>query len=94
MLIPDDSEPITVEHKNGFVDMLGDTISSHQYKLMFALFIIFIFVNSDVFIGRVLGRVSGATEFNTTTNYGSMLQALFLVISYIIMETLIKNEVI
>lgn len=90
----EDSEPIVVEHHAGFVNMLGDSIGGMGFKMMAILLLLFILVNSDVFVMRILAKVNGAVDLNAATNYGTIIQGIFLVMAYIVLDTLVKNNVI
>jgi|SRR5579883_3683017 len=66
-----------------------------NYKMLLFLFIIFIFITSDIFVDKILSRINGTVEHtNITTNKGTFIQGLFLVLFYIIMDMLIKLGVI
>jgi hypothetical protein len=58
------------------------------------MLMLFLFLSSDVFIGRVLTPFSGAVDFKTPTSYGVMLQGLFLVLFMTMLDALIKQKII
>jgi hypothetical protein len=55
----------------------------------FFLFVIYLFVNSEVAFTRIFKDISGASDDGATTNtYGTFLQALLLVLLYFIIVQL------
>lgn len=53
-------------------------------KGLAALFLLFLFVVSDVFVGGVLGGFGGATRGRSPTAYGVVLQGVFLVFFFVV----------
>ena len=53
-----------------------------RLKGLVALFLLFLLVVSDVFVGGVLGGFSGATRGRSPTAYGVVLQGVFLVLFF------------
>lgn len=49
---------------------------------MFFLFLIYLFVNSEVMLQRVFHEIPGATGALTTNSYGTILQGILLVFMY------------
>jgi hypothetical protein len=95
--ISDDSTPITVSKKERPDDLgaiLKDMVCSVNYKLLGLLFLIFLFVTSDVFMVRVLDNFSDALDYKSPTNRGIMIQGIFVIIFYVIADALIKHNVI
>lgn len=64
-------------------------INFSYFKSLIALLIIFIAISSDVFIDKVLGRISGASEHRSPTSKGVGVQAMFLIISMVIIDMII-----
>ena len=92
-----DSTPITVSKKNrpdDFAGMAKDMICSFNYKLIFILFLLFLLVNSDVFMVRVLEKIDNAYDFKSPTSYGVVIQGVILVMLYMVADVLIKQDVI
>lgn len=63
-------------------------------KHVLALFVIFIFVVSDVFTNSVTSGFRGAVEGRAPTAYGVAVQGVFLVIFYVLVLHLIEAGVI
>lgn len=85
---------IIVEEKSGLHNLAGAAASKLQWKLFGFMFIVFMFVNSDVFISRVLSKIDGATDFKDVTSYGTTLQGLLLVLACIMFDVLVKYNIV
>ena len=48
------------------------------------LFFVFLMVCSDVFDARILSKIPGASNMGVATSTGTIIQAMFLIVSYII----------
>ncbi len=66
-----------------------------NYKLLLALFLMFITVSSDVFTNSVVaGFGASAVRGREPTSWGVVIQGIFLVLGYVLMVYLTENEVI
>jgi hypothetical protein len=64
-------------------------------KLIFGLFLLFLFVVSDVFVNNVVSGFGEKTvKCRSPTAWGTVLQGVFLVIGYIILLHLIDRQVL
>lgn len=64
-----------------------------SYKLYAVLFLIFMILQSHMFIENVLIKFEGAVEgTHTITQYGKIIQGIVLIITYAGIITLIDNE--
>ena len=88
-IIPDGGSP-----KDNYLDMLVDAIQNIPYKWLGYMFVIFMIVSSDMFIIRVLSKFSGAVDLKTPTNWGTVMQGLFLVLAMLVITGLIQQNVI
>lgn len=91
-----DSDPITVCKKgpDDFTKMTVEILSEIQYKLFFLIFLVFIILNSDVFVNRILSKFSSAVDGHRITSWGTVLQGTFLVLSAITIDAFVKNNII
>jgi len=89
-------DDIIGESGDGLYPVLGATIGFFKYKMISLLFILFIFLNSSVFINRVLGKFSGAIDgiSGTLNNWGIIIQGIFLIIGYVTFDILLYNDLI
>ena len=93
--MPSDVDPITVSKgRDDFTSIITDAIGGIEYKLIFFLFLIFLITTSDVFTNRVLSKFKGAVEYKSATNYGTVLQGIFLVLFFVIVDVGIKHKII
>lgn len=72
----------------------GEPGEPSKAKLMVILFMLFILVSSNIFVDSVVASFSGAVIGRTPTVWGCMLQAIFLVLLYIISSKLVELEYI
>lgn len=80
---------------DSFIDMFADFFSGVNYKIIFFLFIIFMFINSDIFIEKVLSRFDGAVEGRSTiTNKGTFVSSIVLILFYMTFDMLIRNRIV
>lgn len=64
-------------------------------KLIFGLFLLFLFVVSDVFVNNVVsGFGEKAVKCRSPTVWGTILQGIFLVIGYVILIHLVDHQVL
>ena len=93
-----DSEKIVVSKKyrpSDFREMISGVLSEIPCKMMFILFIIYIFLSSDVFINRVVSRMDGAVNYiDTLSTYGTVLTGILQVMVYAVFDVLVKKEVV
>lgn len=94
----EDSEIITAGNQKTpsdvapvFVSML----SKVPYKLLSFLFIIYIFLSSDVFINRILSKMEGCVGYgNSATTKGTLITGVLLVMFVAIIQELIGRDIL
>jgi hypothetical protein len=91
-----DSDPIVVSNSkpDDLVHSLVDIALNIEFKFHLLMLAVFIILSSDVFIGRILARFSGAVDTNFPTSWGVVLQGMFLVIACIIIDVAIRHKII
>ncbi len=91
-----DSDPLIDgdEDSHSFVSVISDMFGAIQYKLFMFIFIIFLLISSDTFIGRILSNVNGAVDYRSPTSYGTFLQGLLLVLSCVVLQLLIDQKIL
>lgn len=62
-------------------------------KVLLALFLVFMFIVSDIFTDNIVSGFPSATKGRSPTLYGTVLQGIFLVIFYAIAVHLIERKV-
>ena len=76
--------------KTDFMKMTGNLISNINYKVAFLLFMIGMIIFSDIFIDGFLSHMSDTVSGECPTTKGTMLQLLFMVIAYIIVDLIVQ----
>ena len=89
-----DSDPIEVGKSDELVTVFADAISNVKWKQWLLLFLVFILTSSDVFIKNALGNIPGAQLDGKPSNYGLILQGMFLVLAMIVIDMLVSGGVI
>ncbi len=74
--------------------MCSDLFSRVNVKIAVFLMIFGIFIFSDLFIETVLTNVKDATDADTTTTKGTMIQLIALVIFYLVVDLLVQTKVV
>jgi hypothetical protein len=77
-----------------FPSLFADLFMKINWKIAFFLFILFIIINSDIFIDKCLGKIPGAVTNMTPTGKGTVVQAACLVLFYIILDGIISAGLI
>ena len=89
--VEDDDGELTNGRPDDLASAFVGFFTSINYKLIMFIFIIFIFVTSDVFIDKVVSRVDGTVEnMRETTNKGAFIQGLCLLLLYMIADLVIQ----
>jgi hypothetical protein len=79
---------------DGAFDMIGGLFSKIPWKVAIFVFLLFIFVSSDLFIDWGLERFKGATEHRNATPKGVLIQSIFLTLGMIVVTLLVDINVI
>lgn len=74
-----------------FPSMMTDMFHGIPWKVSFFLFVIMIFINSDIYIELFLNSVHGAVEGDCPTTKGTMLQITTTIVCYIILDLLVQG---
>lgn len=78
--------------KTDFVKISSNLVSNISIKIGFFLFIIGMFIFSDIFIDGILSNIPDTVHGECTTTKGSMIQLLLFVIAYLILDIAVKFE--
>jgi hypothetical protein len=101
----DDAKPLnfvaaeggaTHEKPPALLSMFAQGIYNIPYKSLLFLFVLFIFITSDIFNATILKKINGTinSEQDCATPYGTVIQGILLVIGYAILNFLISHEII
>jgi hypothetical protein len=88
----DDLDEYESENSDDLPSMCVDLIRNIPVKQSFFIFILGIFIFSDIFIEHILVNFSNSVVADMTTSKGTGLQLLFLIMGYIIVDLLIKGN--
>lgn len=86
----DYEEEINDKKPDDFMSIFMDFFSTLNYKLLMFIFIIFIFITSDIFVEKILGKIDGTVNHREPTSKGAFMQGLFMVFFYMIFDLVIK----
>lgn len=94
-----DSTKITISKKKNkgsddLISPLVEIVKSVEYKYYAFMFLLFMFITSDVFMERVLSQIDGALEYQVPTPYGSIIQGIALIGAMLIIHIMITKEII
>lgn len=97
----DDAKPLNLGASDGgappaLLSMFAHGVYNIPYKSLLFLFILFVFITSDVFNATVLKKINGSidSERDCATPYGTVIQGMLLVIGYAVLNFLISQAVI
>jgi hypothetical protein len=101
-LTDDDDEVEEVDTKTSkkkskttdLMKMTGNLLSNINYKVAFLLFVSSMIIFSDVFIDNVLSEFSDTVDGECATTKGTMLQLLFMVLAYILLDLVVHYELL
>lgn len=77
-----------------FLNSISKCFSGIYLKLIAFLYLIFLFVTSDVFVNKILGRINGAVDYRCPTTKGAFIQGLILVMLFVSVDAVISGGVI
>jgi hypothetical protein len=80
------------DNKTDFMNISGNILTNINYKVTFLLFIMGMLLFSDVFIENVLTKFKDTVDGECTTTKGTIIQLLLLIISYIVLDLLVKYK--
>ena len=85
-----DKEETTNKKPDDFAGMTIGFFSMVHFKQLIIIFFLFLFVSSEVFIDKILTRIDGSTEHKNPTTKGTIIQASFLVLMFMILDILVR----
>ena len=82
---------VSIEELTGEGDAAPGCSGGMGVANMLVLFLMFLFVTSDLFEDKVLSNFSGTTEARKVTQYGTAVQGIFLVLGFIVLTHVIDS---
>lgn len=80
--------------KDNLLGVIGKITEKINFKSLIILFILFLIVSSDIFINCVLTTIKSATDTRGATFKGILIQGVFLVVGFTLLNLLINQKVI
>jgi hypothetical protein len=81
--------------KDDFISMFQELFNAINFKGAIVIFILGLFLFSDIFVNNFLSGIPGSVdETENTTTSGTVIQLTFLTIGFLIFDLLIKGEVV
>lgn len=59
-----------------------------NWKVLVFIMILFIIINSDIFLENILSKLDKAVEGNCTTTYGTIIQSIIMGFGYMLIQPL------
>jgi len=80
---------------DSFISIVADFASNLNYKLLIILFLSYIFLMSDLFLDKVLSKITDATKHrDQLTPKGTLINGLLLIMLYMTADLLISSGVV
>ncbi len=75
-----------------FPSMMTDMIKGINWKVSIFLFVLMIFIFSDLYIELFLNSIQDAVEGDCPTTKGTMIQIISVVVGYIVLDLLVQGK--
>jgi len=69
----------------------GSLFDLGYIKLVFLVFLLFLFINSGVFVDKVLSNISGTIDHDSPTSKGIFIQACMYTVSFVAIDFLVGS---
>lgn len=90
----DSIEPKKEKKPDELATIVADFFTSINYKLFIFVFLLFVLISSDIFIDKILGKFNNAVDHRVATSKGVFIQGLFCAVFVILIDALVRNELI
>jgi hypothetical protein len=88
-----DVDEVKINSPDSLFDVFGK-LQNLDFKQAIFIFLLFIFVSSDLFYEHFLSMFDGALDMKSVTNYGVIIQGIMLTLGFIIFNSMVKSELI
>jgi hypothetical protein len=88
-LLPDDVES---ESGGGMMSGIRSLHLSNNFMKFILAVVMFIILQTDIFINRVLSNVNGAVVGTSVTTYGTCIQAIILALALLIFDLILDHS--
>lgn len=82
------------EDTNNTTTLSSTLLTSQRFKVAVALIIAYFIQSSNMFVDLVLSKIPGATENGKTTDKGSWLCAILIILIYFLADIAASSELI
>lgn len=91
-----DSEPIECEDgPSDLMPVATAALSRIPAKMLSIIMVIYLFLHSDVFVGRCLSKINGAVGYGgITTTKGTICTAIILILCIVVVDLLIRGGIV
>jgi len=86
VLIRDEGSTNTKSPPDDLSSLVSDLCHNIPVKMSILLFLVIMIVNSDVFIENILIFIPGSSVAGQPTSFGTILQALIIVLTFILIS--------
>lgn len=93
-IAPDSTVTSGKDKPDSFFDIIGGVAKKVPWKVAIFIFLIFMFVSSDLFIEWILSRVKGATLNAEATPLGTFIQGLVVILGFVAVNALVEGGLI
>lgn len=91
----DDDEEDSSNEKHDFGDVAGGLFSSIPWVMAFLLLLLYLFINSNIFINDILKPMyPDAIDIDRTNNLGTVISGVVFVLGYLIIDILKRCDVL
>ena len=80
--------------KSDFVEMMNGILGELNIKMSMFLFIIGMFLFSDMFINSVLSKFDNTIAGECTTTKGTIIQLTLFILCYLVLDLLMKGKLV
>ena len=83
-----------VSKKTDLLSISGAVLTEVNYKVSFFLFVIGVLIFSNVFVENILPSFPDTVHGLCTTTKGTVIQLIFLIVAYIILDLIVKHDIL
>lgn len=88
------ADPILDDMPHDIGGFAGGLLGQIQYKLLFGILGMFLFLSSTYYMENVLAAFDGAIELGAPTSWGYGITLMFLAMGFILLDSMIRTGVL
>lgn len=74
------------EAPDSIYDMASGFLGQIKFSAAIFIIVMFVILSTDVFVIKVLSKIDGSTDYGQPTFKGTVIQAMFLAIAYMLFD--------